>query len=192
VKKLLGIVAVVALMAVPAMAVDVPVMIHVSPYCGIVTAPGTLTMTVNDVYHTGVALSEGLHQATTLFSVQGNQAFNVTLTAPYISNGSGPFLPGQTANGYPTAYIGGTPNGTGTNGIGFGVTILNLTNNTNAGWAAPAASTALQFPAGASNGQIRINTYIDSGRSNLVMLDGGKMAEPGDYATTLVMTVSVQ
>ena len=67
-----------------------------------------------------------------------------------------------------------------------------LTNNTNAGWAAPAASTALQFPAGASNGQIRINTYIDSGRSNLVMLDGGKMAEPGDYATTLVMTVSVQ
>jgi len=188
-KKVLGILAVVALLTAPVMAADVPVTITVSPYCAIVTAPGALVMTANDVQHSGVAVYNGLHQAETPFTVQGNKSFTATLTSQFTSNSAGD-VPGGTQPTYPTAYIGGT-NSDLTKGIGFGPSVVGLTNGgADLGWNGIALKETVSLNAGVTSGTIRINTYIDSGRTG-VALGGGQAAGPGTYTCNLYLTLAV-
>jgi len=174
-------------MAAPPSA-NVPVTITVEPYFAIVTAPGPLVMTANDIYHTGVAVYNGLHQAETSFTVQGNQTFYGILTAQFTSNSAGS-VPGGSEPTYPTAYIGGT-NADLTKGIGFGPAFLSLSNSgTATGWNGTAMKDVLTLNAGVTNGTLRINTYIDSGRSG-VALGGGQAAAAGTYTCLLYLTLA--
>lgn len=181
--------AVVALLAVPVIAADIPVTITVAPYCAIVTAPGPLIMTVSDVYHTGVALSEGVHQATTTFKVQGNKVFTAVMTAQYTSN-SAMDVPGGTEETYPTAYTGGAPASPATNGIGFGPAFSLNNGGTATGWHATDLKDTLTLNAGVTDGTLKINTYLDSGRG-VAAASGGKLAAPGEYTCNLYLTLSV-
>ena len=190
-KMLLGIMAVIALFAVPGMAADVPVAIHVDAYCAVVEVPTVLAMTVNDV--DGAPASDGLHQATGAFKVQGNKAFTAELTSQYVSNSAGA-VQGGGEPVYPTAYIGGT-NSDPTKGIGFGPGILDLTNGGTAGdWSGTTCKIAMSFAAGMTTGKIRINSYLNSGRTGIPLngaFDGGQVAVPGDYTGKLILTLSI-
>jgi len=200
-KKFLGIMAVVALIAVPVMAdppsADMSVKITVAPFCGVVGTPGALVLTASDVYHAGVAIDEatGLHQASAAFSVQGNKNVLVTLTTPYTTTTAN-VVPGGPAGGYPTFYTGGAPDGDAKNGIGVGVQMINVTTpaNTETAWnpAAP-GSASITFQGGLSDGKIKINTYIDSGRTDMVSgsIGGGKLAAPGEYTGKFILTLSM-
>jgi len=188
-KKLLGILAVLALLAVPAVAgtaANSTVTINVASYCGIVVAPGGLTMAVTSP-EVGATASEGQHQATTTFKAQGNVPFNVVLTANettgavQVTQG----MEGGIGDPYPTARMDAD------NAIGYGVA-LSKTSGTPAadGWTPADLNCHLTFPVGLSDGQIKINSYLDSGRSTIIGYDG-HLAVPGTYTGTLTVTVSV-
>ena len=197
-KKLLGIMAVVALLAVPVMAAelpaptaDVPVAIHVDDYCAIMGTPQSLVMTANDIWHTGVVVQEGLHAASGTFNVQGNRTVLVTLTTPYVTTTTN-VVPGGPAGGYPTFYTGGVPTDGGKNGIGVGVSMYNITTpaNVETGWnPALPGSASITFQGGLSQGKLAINSYIDSGRSDMVVATG-KLAGPGDYTGKFILTLT--
>jgi hypothetical protein len=190
VKKLLGIMAVVALFAVPVMAADIPVTITVAPYCAILTAPGPLIMSVTDPLASAI-VGVGLHQAETTFTVQGNKVFTATLTAQYTSN-SAMDVPGGTEPTYPTAYTGGAPLTPPTNGIGFGPGFPSLSNGgTATGWNGITLKDVLSLNAGVTNGTLRINTYLDSGRSGVPGAGGGQLAPPGSYTCNLYLTLAI-
>ncbi|MEX0776382.1 MAG: hypothetical protein WD042_11815 [Phycisphaeraceae bacterium] len=201
-RKLLGIMAVVALLAAPALAapmspptdVAIPVTITVENYVAITIPLNGLNMIVNDNETHGGPLvgSSGANQIEGSFTTEGNTDYTVTITAQYTSPSSS----------YPRAYV-GSPNGEsspsntggygtgpyGTNGIGFGVTLFRDTptaNAANAGWQYQQANgISVTQPAGVNPGHIRLNSYVDSG-SNV-----GNLAAPGEYTCNLYMTLSV-
>jgi len=192
--RYLAIVGLLALLAGPAMAADadVPVQITVLPYCAIAEAPGSLVMTASDVYHTGVAVSEGVHQATTTFKMQGNKAYTAVMTAQFTSNSAGD-VPGGTELTYPTAYIGGV-NTDLTKGIGFGPAFSLNNGGTSTGWSGTALKDTLTLNAGVTEGTLKINTYIDSGRTGIPGADPinpGQLAAPGEYTCNLYLTLSI-
>lgn len=187
-KKLMMLIGCMALMAVftsHAMGATSDVEIEVLPYCGVVVEPGLLDMNVTTVVADATA-SEGQHQATTTFKVQGNQAFNVVLTvdlttaAVQVTAG----MEGGLASLYPTATMDPA------NAIGYGMTLSNLTTPASDGWTPGELNCNLVFPAGLSEGQIKINSYLDSGRSTLDGYDG-KLARPGSYTGVVTLTVSI-
>ena len=191
-KKLI-LLAVVALIAAPVMAADVPVEINVVEYCAIDIGTAVLDMTVNELQGDNPTVAEGTHQATATFEAVGNSTFTVTVTPEYKSNAtiytSG--MVGGVGDEYPTAYTGGAPNTAGTNGIGFGLTIQNVTAATAPVAYDPAVvGVTTGFTAGVSEGKLLINTYLDSGRSGIAGPDGGNLAEVGLYTTVLTLTVA--
>ena len=198
--KKLALMAVVALIAAPAMAVDlggsgeVGVTITVVEYVAIEIAPGALEMEVNELQGRSPTVNEGTHQATRTFQAVGNDTFSVTVTTEYKSNSviytSG--MLGDVPDAYPTAYTGGAPENPATNGIGFGLAIENVTDAT--GYVAynpTVVGVTTGFTAGVSEGRLKINTYLDSGRSGNAGPDGGELADVGVYTTVLTLTLSL-
>lgn len=179
----------VILMAVPAMAAELVdtsvVTITVDPYCAIMVPPGTLTMDVTDVQATATA-SEGTHEATTTFKAQGNQAFNVVLTvdeetaAVIVTAG----MEGGIGDPYPTARKDTA------NAIGYGMALTNQTTPAVDAWTPAEHDCHLAFPVGLSDGQIKINSYLDSGRSTILGYTG-YLAAPGTYSGTVTLTLSI-
>jgi hypothetical protein len=186
-KKLITILAAVSIlmMASLAMGATSNVEIEVLPYCGVVVEPGLLDMDVTTVEADATA-SEGQHQATTTFKVQGNQAFYVVLTvdlttaAVQVTAG----MEGGIGSPYPTATMDEN------NAIGYGMALFNLTTPATDAWTPSELDCHLPFPAGLSDGQITINSYLDSGRSTLLGYDG-KLARPGPYSGEVYLTVSI-
>lgn len=189
-KKLLGILAVVALLAVPVMAQsNVPVTINVASYVGLTVPPGSLVMAVTDPV-ASATVGVGVHQAETTFQVQGNVAMRLNLTASELSPSTSVVNGQEGALGdpWPTARLGGSPAAAG---IGYGPSLFNVTAGTSDGFTPVTEQDCrLAFAAGLSDGRIRINSYLDSGRSTIVGLSG-QLAPPGAYTGALTLTVSV-
>lgn len=198
--KKLALMAVVALMAAPVLAQEPPhdataaVEIEVVEYVAVVIVPGLLDMTVSQTEGDALAaanISEGVHQATTPFQVQGNDSFTVQVIPAWKSNSviHTPGSEGGIGDQWPTAYTGGTPNTEFTNGIGFGLSIANLTAGTADGWTPAEGDCHLAFNPGVSDGSMKINTYVDSGRSGIPGAAGGELAPIGTYTTVLYLTL---
>jgi len=199
--KKLAIMAVVALIAGPAIATEpigpegtVGVEINVVAYCAVEIAPAPMVMEVNDIQAPGGSpvIDEGHHEATTTFQVVGNDTFTVTVTPAYKSNSTiwTPGSEGGEGDEWPTAYTGGAPNTPGTNGIGFGLSIRNLTDATSDPWSPTEGDCHLPFSPGVSDAKLTINTYLDSGRSDIPGPFGGELAEIGTYTSTLTLTLT--
>lgn len=195
-KRMLGIMAVVALLASPALAADAEanVSIEVVEYIAIVTAPGLLDMTVSQTEGDALAagnISEGVHQATNTFQVQGNDTYTLEVVPAWVSNSviHTPGSEGNLGDQWPTAYTGGAPADPPTNGIGFGLSIRNETLGTADGWTPSEGKCSVAFDAGVSDGSMKINTYVDSGRSGIPGAAGGELAPIGTYTTVLYLTL---
>jgi hypothetical protein len=100
-------------------------------------------------------------------------------------------VPGGTEPTYPTAYTGGAPATPPKNGIGFGPGFALNNGGTSTGWHAIDLKDTLSLNAGVTDGTLKINTYLDSGRSGVPGAGGGQLAAPGDYTCNLYLTLSV-
>jgi hypothetical protein len=194
VKKLLGMMAVVAMIAAPAMADPSTgtsaVQITVQSYCGLAVPPGTLTMSVNSVAY-GATVSEGINQATTTFAMEGNAPYYVMVT-PDATSASTSVVNGQAGglgSPYPTAYTSGH-----SFGIGYGLSISGSNGLTSAGWGTSPSGDFTKIEtavaAGLTTATLKINSYLDSGRSTIQGYSG-MLAPPGVYTGVLTITVSV-
>ena len=173
-KKLLGIMVLVALMAGPAMAADpvnVPVEITVLEYSEI-TQPDDLVMNVTAPWKgTGdPPASEGLHEATAGFTVTSNAPCTLTITVPYgEATGYKTIVDGQPtadpAMALTTAWLNDpTPK---VDGIGYGLSVSGCATTT--GWVGDIVagygvvgdgSLVATYIAGATDSTIKINKRI--------------------------------
>ncbi len=171
---------------------EVGVAITVEPYAALLGVPDSLVMDVNDIQAPGGSplINEGTHQASTTFTVQGNVGFVVTLTvneattSVIVTPGSIPGDPWPTARRVVESVI--DPD----NAIGYGVSLSNLAGGSG-GWNPPTQNIVVGFGAGQSTGKVNINTYLDSGRSDLPSFYGGFLARPGLYKGTIFLTLSI-
>ena len=176
---------------------EVGVAITVTSYVALLGVTSSLVMTVNDIQAPGGSpvINEGTHQATTEFTVQGNVAMNIVLTVNEATD-SVIYTPGSlSGDPWPTARLtSGTEAENLVNAIGYGLQLSNLTVPAVDGWNPVVQNCNLAFGAGASTGKILINTYLDSGRSDLPAagLEGGNLARPGLYEGTVFLTLSAQ
>jgi len=188
-KNVIALAIVIGLFAVPAMAADdsatANVEINVEAYCEITVEPGVLDMTVDQDQDPLPPVSEGQHQATTPFELQCNSNSSVVLTVDYASN-CVIVTPGmKTGDEWPTAYTGGSPNSGATNGIGYGLA-LTIDGVGTFGWDPALGNCNLTAPPGISTGEIKINSYIDSGRD----IAQNNIAAIGLYTGVVTMTVT--
>lgn len=113
--KKFALLAVMALIAAPAIGADSTVTITVEAYCEVVVPPGNLVMTAGE--------PGGSASVSTEFRVQGNAGFDLTIMANE-TTASVEVVAGQLGGlgfPYPTARIGG-PGGAGS-AIGYGIQI---------------------------------------------------------------------
>jgi len=190
-KKLLGIMAVVALLAAPGWAqTPVGVEINVATYLRVVPPAAPLVMAVTDLQATAVA-TDGTHQATTTFQVWGNTPFSMSATPNEISSSViwTPGMEGTPPDLYPTARLGVVSSA---DGIGYGMALSRTSPSpASDGYTPDEGDCRLGgFVAGVSDCQIKINCYLDSGRLGPDGPDGGKLAEPGAYTGTITVTLS--
>ena len=183
--RYLAIVGLLALLAVPAWAAESAVTINVASYCGVTVAPGGLTLAVNSVWAPGVN-----QVAETPFVVEGNTGYYLRVTANETSPSTS-IVAGQAGvvgDPFPTARLGGVSTAAG---IGYGVSLV---GGLSAGWGNSPANdfTKIQIPvtAGYKAANLRINSYLDSGRSTIVGYNG-QLAPPGTYTGTLTLTVAL-
>jgi len=191
----IAVVALLALMAVPAMAAldteTVDVTITVLTYGAITFNPdATMSFNVAGPYE-GVDPPPA-YGDTKDFRVLCNVASTLTVEADTTSDSAEFVVPGQlgdAGNPYPTAIGFGTALG---HNIGFGLAVKNLDTNTYVPWGTDSDFTkvVVNFAASSTsdldpNGRITVNTYMDSSR------DGDALAPPGPYLSTLTLTLSV-
>jgi len=201
-KKLLGILAVVALFAMiaaPAMAGNTStVTINVGAYATV--SVGNLpAFTVTGLQADNNYATQ--HADTTITAVS-NTAFKITVTADRHS-GSAIQTPGSppsyVGDQWPTAYI-DNDDSVAANGLGFGFGITDTSQSMagqNGGYSPAeggAAGNAKLTGRNAGTHAITLSagTYLDSGRSGAVGPNGGQLAKVGTYTATLTVTIAAE
>lgn len=186
----MAVVALLALMAVPAIAVEVEanldIAITVEAWGAIRFSDAVLTLTVTEPWE------DGEHGAapcfnTKDFTVLSNTNSTLTVTAPDVSQAKN--APGENM-WYPVATY---DDGTTLHKIGFGPTIRNLYASTSMGWddtlegkEAHVSFSLDDIPGNLEddNAQVQINSYLDSSR------DPDALCPPGIYTTHLILTLT--
>jgi len=200
-KKLLGIMAVVALLAAPALAQDPPVPVNVGVEITVMTyaemtQPDPLVMDVTDPEGLALAtgnIANGTHQAESAFTVKSNSACTLTVeTAAGETTGYKTISLGMAVGPHPTAWLYDLDGITKLDGIGYGLSVSGADSGGN--WVpGPFVETGVVgtgiltagFIAGDTPATVKINSYLDSNRQV-----GVSFAQPGEYTGTLIFTVS--
>ncbi len=167
---------------------EISVEITVAPYMALLGVSQSLVMIVNDVQAPdgSPVIQDGTHQATTLFTVQGNTGFFVTLTVNLTTNSVISLPDSMSGQPWPTAVRDVN------NAIGYGVSLSNQETGGGSGnWNPGTQSIVVGFAEGQSTGSVRIHTYLDSGRSDITAASGGNLARPGLYTGTVFLTLSI-